>query len=191
MIYSPRFTAILDANVLYPAPVRDILLHLASEELYKPKWTNKIHEEWIRNLLIKRTDLKEASLLSAKAAMNAAFPDANIIQYETLITSLFLPDEDDRHILAAAIKDKVDVIVTFNTKDFPTATAKKFDIEVQHPDNFISNLIQLNESKAKNAFINQVRNLHNPPKTQQEVLAILSNTGLIQSAYKLKTLLSI
>ena len=191
MIHSSRFSALLDANVLYPASIRDILLHFASEDLYKPKWTDKIHEEWIRNLLFNRQDLTKESLLSAQAAMDTAFPDANILQYESLITSLSLPDEDDRHILAAAIKDKVDVIVTFNTKDFPAEAVKDFDIEVQHPDNFVSNLIQLDESKAKKAFRNQVRNLKKPPKTGEEVLATLSNAGLPQSVVKLKALLSI
>ncbi len=123
--------------------------------------------------------------------MNDAFPDANITQYEALITSLSLPDENDRHILAAAIKDKVDVIVTFNIKDFPVAIVRQFDIEIQHPDYFVSNLIQLDALKALEAFENQVRNLKNPPKNAQEVLATLSNAGLIQSASKLKTLLSI
>src|ERR1700679_927627 len=104
MIHSSRFIAILDANVLYPAPVRDYLLHLASLQLYKPKWTIEIQEEWIRNLLEKRTDLKRANLVTAKNAMNSAFPDANIVNYEELISSLSLPDDNDRHILAAAIR---------------------------------------------------------------------------------------
>ena len=191
MTHAPGFTAILDANVLYPAPVRDMLLYLASTELYNPKWTDEIQDEWIRNLLLNRTDLKRKNLLAAQAAMNDAFPEANITQYEALITSLSLPDENDRHILAAAIKDKVDVIVTFNIKDFPVAIVRQFDIEIQHPDYFVSNLIQLDALKALEAFENQVRNLKNPPKNAQEVLATLSNAGLIQSASKLKTLLSI
>lgn len=188
MIYSSKFTALLDANVLYPAPIRDMLLHLADMDLYRPKWTDKIHEERIGNLLLKRTDLKKESLLSARAAMNNAFPDANINQYESLMPNLSLPDKDDRHILAAAIKEKVDLIVTFNIKDFPAATIKEFDIEVQHPDIFVSSLIQLNGSKAKQAFLNQVRNLKNPPKTVEETLSTLSNAGLTNSASKLKAL---
>jgi hypothetical protein len=70
--------ALLDANTFYPAPVRDLLLQLADVGLYAPKWTEEIHEEWIRNLLINRPELKEKSLLAAKDAMNSAFPDANV-----------------------------------------------------------------------------------------------------------------
>jgi predicted nucleic acid-binding protein len=191
MTPSSGFAGILDANVLYPAPVRDLLLHLASTGLYKPKWTDKIHEEWIRSLLENRTDLKEKSLRSAQTAMNNAFPDANITHYESLINRLILPDEDDRHVLAAAIKDKVDVIVTSNVKDFPTAVIKEFGIEIQHPDKFIVNLIQSDQSKAIAAFTNQVNNLKNPPKTKQQVLETLTNAGLGKSTALLKTLLHV
>jgi predicted nucleic acid-binding protein len=191
MTPSSGFAAILDANALYPAPVRDLLLHLASTGLYKPKWTDKIHEEWIRSLLENRTDLKEKSLRSAQTAMNNAFPDANITHYESLINCLILPDEDDRHVLAAAIKDKVDVIVTSNVKDFPTAVIKEFGIEIQHPDKFIVNLIQSDQSKAIAAFTNQVNNLKNPPKTKQQVLETLTNAGLGKSTALLKTLLHV
>ena len=76
MIHSPKFTAILDANVLYPAPVRDLLLHLATFDLYKPKWTQTIQEEWKRNLLKKRPDLKTGQLDKTIHEMNKAFPDA-------------------------------------------------------------------------------------------------------------------
>ena len=72
----------LDANVLYPAPLRDYLLHLAGVELYKPKWTKAIQEEWVRNLLENRPDLKKENLVNTRDAMNAAFPDANIFNYE-------------------------------------------------------------------------------------------------------------
>ena len=119
MIYSPRFTAILDANVVFPAPLRDYLLSLAELNLYKPKWTEEIQEEWIKSLLVKRKDISRNSLESTKNAMNLAFPDSNITNYKSLIKSLTLPDKKDRHVLAAAIKSKADVIVTFNIKDFP------------------------------------------------------------------------
>lgn len=102
--------------------------------------------------------------------MNSAFPDANITGYEELIQGLSLPDENDRHILAAAIRGNADVIVTFNLKDFPTLYMNTFDIEVQHPDKFISNLIDLDGEKSELALQNLIRSLRNPPKTRSEVL---------------------
>jgi len=186
MIHSGRFTALLDANVLYPAPVRDYLLHLASLNLYKPKWSTKIQDEWIRNLLINRPDLTKEALKKTKAAMDSAFPDANVERYEGLISAIKLPDEDDRHVLAAAIRGKADVIVTSNLKDFPAATISIHDIEAQSPDEFISNLINLDRKKSLKALENQVKSLRYPPKTKEEVLETLTNCGLINSVDLLK-----
>lgn len=188
MIHSSRFSALLDANVLYPAPVRDLLLHLANVDLYKPRWTDKIQEEWMRNLLKNRKDITSDKLLQTKFAMNMAFPDANVQHYETLMTGLALPDENDRHILAAAIKCNADVIVTFNIRDFPLPSIKKFEIEVQHPDTFVMNIIDLDEPTALDAFKNQVANLKNPPKSNIEVLSLLTRIGLPKSAARFKEL---
>ncbi|MEO6963732.1 MAG: PIN domain-containing protein [Puia sp.] len=178
MIHSSRFIAVLDANVLYPAPIRDYLLRLAGLELYKPKWTKEIQDEWIRNLVIDRPDLKRENLVITQDAMNSAFSDANITGYQELIHGLSLPDEKDRHILAAAIRGNADVIVTFNLKDFPTDYVNTYDTEVQHPDEFISNLINLDSGKSESALQNLIRSLRNPPKTRDEVLQTLLKCGL-------------
>lgn len=103
MIYSPRFTVLLDACVLYPAPIRDILLNLADLGIYSPKWSEIIQEEWIRNLLENRPDLSKLKLRRTVQVMNAAFPDAQVHSFEELIDLLELPDLGDRHVLAAAI----------------------------------------------------------------------------------------
>lgn len=185
MIHSARFTAVLDACVLYPAPIRDFLLHLASFELYTPKWTDRIHDEWKRNLLLNRPDLKAEQLNRTVLEMKKAFPDAGVEKYESLISSFHLPDEDDRHVLAAAIRCKADVIVTFNLKDFPSNDVGEFDIEAQHPDVFVSNLIDLNPEKSVAAFRKQVSFLTNPPKSNEEVLESLKKCGLKVASSKL------
>lgn len=92
MIHSPIFKVIIDACVLYPAPIRDILLSMASEGLLKPKWSNAIQNEWTRNLLINRNDLNREQLDGTIQAMNAAFPDSNVENFEDLIPGLSLPD---------------------------------------------------------------------------------------------------
>lgn len=178
MIYSSQLVAVLDANVLYPAPLRDFLLQLANVELYQPKWTKEIQDEWVRNLLLKRHDLKRVNLEKTCEAMNSAFPSANIINYEQIINRLSLPDSNDRHVLAAAITVNADVIVTFNIKDFPPVYLKSFKIEVQHPDDFIINFINHYRQKSLVALNNQVKSLKNPPKSQEEVLNTLLKSGL-------------
>lgn len=134
MIHSPKFKVVLDACVLYPAPIRDILLSLAAEGLFKAKWSDIIQDEWSRNLLKNRKDLKKAQLNQTINAMNLAFPDANVESFKDLIPSINIPDKDDRHVVACAIRCNADLIVTFNVKDFPKKELSKYDIEIQKPE---------------------------------------------------------
>ncbi|MES9881867.1 MAG: PIN domain-containing protein [Sedimenticola sp.] len=113
-----RYTVIFDACVLYPAPLRDFLLRLSTTGLFSAKWTDRIHDEWIRNLLESRPDLEE-KLSRTRELMNQAVPDSLVAGFESLIENLELPDADDRHVLAAAIRSGAQAIITFNLKDFP------------------------------------------------------------------------
>lgn len=186
MIHSPRFTVVLDACVLYPAPIRDILLSLAAEGLFIAKWSDIIQDEWLRNLLKKRADLKKEQLNQTIKAMNQAFPDANVENFEDLIPSINLKDTDDRHVVACAIRCNADLIVTFNIKDFPKKELSKYDIEIQIPDEMISNLIDINPKLACKAFNKMIKRLKNPKKTMDEVLTTLIKCGLHKSIEKLK-----
>ena len=121
--------------------------------------------------------------------MNNAFPDANVIHYEELINSLTLPDPDDCHVLAAAIRCQADVLVTANLKDFPDAILSLFDLEVQHPDEFIVNLIDLDSRRALIAFDQQVSYLKKPPMTPEQVLENFKKVGLKVTADRLNSLL--
>ena len=114
-----KFTVIYDACVLYPNYLRDILIQLAIADLFRAKWTNLIHDEWIRNLIENRPDLPREKLNQVKDLMNSQVRDSLVTDFEQLIPSLTLPDPNDRHILAAAIVAEADVIVIFNLKDFP------------------------------------------------------------------------
>ncbi len=91
-----RVTAILDANVLYPFLVRDVLLSLAEAGLYRARWTQRICDEWTSHL-IKARPGKERLILNTVALMNRAFPEAMVERYQDSIPSLVLPDADDRH----------------------------------------------------------------------------------------------
>ena len=135
------YTALYDACVLYPAPLRDLLLQLALTGLFRARWSATIHDEWTRNVLLDRPDLTAAQLQHTRALMDAAVPDALGAGYEKLIPSLTLPDPDDRHVLAAALRGRCDVIVTYNLKDFPAEILSADDIEAQHPDEFIGHLL--------------------------------------------------
>lgn len=180
MRHSP-FTAVYDANVLYPAPLRDLLMHLALTGVYRARWTAQIHDEWKRNLLINRQDLTQAQLDRTSAAMDSAIPDALVSGYEPLCAGLTLPDPDDRHILAAAIKCSASVIVTFNLKDFPSDALEPFEIEAVHPDDFVADLFDLDQAAVLEAVQAQRASLKNPPHTARELLDRLLVQGLTQS----------
>lgn len=178
MIYSTSFVVLLDACVLYSAPVRDLLLNLAEQGLYSPKWSKMIEEEWLRNLLTNRPDLSRNKLDRTLYAMNTAFPDAMVDSFEEIINSIELPDKNDRHVLAAGIQSKADLIVTFNLKDFPQDSLDQYDIRVIDPDLFACGLSEINEAKAIQGFENQLASLKNPPKTREELKVILKKCGL-------------
>ena len=95
---------------------------LALSGRFRARWSMEIHNEWKRNLLKNRPDLTAAQLDRTSELMDLAIPDACVTGYEMLIEGLSLPDIDDRHVLAAAIRCNASVIVTFNQKDFPSAT---------------------------------------------------------------------
>lgn len=184
-----NFTVVYDACVLYPAPLRDFLMQLALTDLFRAKWTNEIHDEWIRNLLLNRPDLKVEDLTRTKDLMNRHVRDCLVTGYEYLIPSLTLPDPNDRHVLAAAIKASARVIVTFNLQDFPETILEQYDMEAQHPDEFISNLIDLKPLiVAEAAQICQQR-LKNPPLSMNDYLKTLLKQQLTNSVSMLETIL--
>ena len=138
-----EITAVLDACVLYPARLRSLLMYLAATDILWARWTETIHEEWMRGLLGKRPDLSRQQVERIRELMNAHAPDCIVSGYEDLVPSLTLPDPDDRHVLAAAIVARADVIATFNVADFPTQAVAKYGIEVLHPDGLIERLLNL------------------------------------------------
>ena len=128
-----RFSAVLDACVLVPIAQADTLLYMADAGLYRPLWSTRILEETIRALETIHPDMKEAGAARRRAAvMNEAFDDACVEGWEELLGAISLPDENDRHVVAAAIQGRADLIVTANLKDFPTEVLGRFNLETQH-----------------------------------------------------------
>ncbi len=162
-------TAVYDANILYPAPVRDLFIRLAQAGLVRARWTEAIHDEWLRNVLKDNPELSPERLARTRTLMNEAVRDCLVTGYEDLITSLSLPDPDNRHVLAAAIRVGAEEIVTYNLTDFPPETLARFDIEARHPDDFAVSLLDLAPGAVCTAVKRQRESLRNPPKTAQSV----------------------
>src|SRR5262245_34677400 len=161
-------------------------MQLAVADLFLARWTEEIHDEWTRNLLADRPDIKPESLSRCRELMNAAVLDCLVTGYEALIPALTLPDPDDRHVLAAAIQGRADVIVTYNLKHFPIAVLGGYGIEAQHPDEFVSNLIGLDAESVYTAVKEQRARLKNPPKSAEDFLATLEKQSLAQTVAHLR-----
>jgi predicted nucleic acid-binding protein len=183
-----NFAAVYDACVLYPAPLRDLLMELALTDLFRARWSDEIHKEWIRNVLKNRPDLEESQLLRTRAFMDANVRDALVTDFESLIPSLELPDDNDRHVLAAAIRCNADVIVTFNLKDFPSDYLSSFDVEAQHPDDFILYLLDLFPIHVCRAVEKVRQRLRNPTMDRDRYLSNLLKQGLPQTVSFMKEL---
>lgn len=171
-------TVLYDACVFYPNHLRDILMQLATTGLFAAKWTEQIHDEWMSNLRRNRPDIDTDKLEILKQRINQSVPDCLVTDFEHIIPSLDLPDPDDRHVLAAAIAVKANVLVTINLKDFPRSVLAQYDIEVQHPDDFIADLLDLKPLRIIQAIQTVQTRLKNPPVSFDEYLEILLKQGL-------------
>jgi predicted nucleic acid-binding protein len=186
-----RYTVIFDANVLYPAPLRDFLIELASAGIFRAKWTDEIHDEWTRNLLRNRPDLRVDQLSRTRELMNSSVMDCLVEGYEALTESLNLPDAGDRHVLAAAIHAGADAIVTFNLKDFPKAVMDRYEKEVLHPDDFLHHQFGLDQAAVVMAAHRCRARLANPSKTADEYLETLSAQSLPKLVSELQAFSSV
>lgn len=187
MIHSVRFTCVLDTNIIYPIEIRDLLFWFAFYELFTPKWSNHIFDEWEK--VMKGKGVEEEEIKKRTNLANLAFPDALVTNYESLIETLELPDSKDRHVMAAAIKTNANVIVTNNLKDFPKEYLSRFGLSAKSADDFITDIIDLNHEKAVQAFKKLVLNRRNPDLDEYEVLDVLRKNGLKESAEYLHSLI--
>ncbi len=187
MVHSVKFKCVLDTNVIYPLWIRDLLMWFAFYELYTPKWSATIFDEWIT--VMKRKGIETNEAINRANKMNLAFPDALVQNYEPLIDSLTLPDLNDRHVLAAAIKTNADLIITNNLKDFPVDYLSSFGLKAKTPDDFFTDIIDLNHDLSVQAFRKLVLNKKNPPFNEFDVLDIFRNNGLNDTANYLHALI--
>lgn len=182
------FTVVYDANVLYSAPLRDLLIRIALTGVVRARWTDEILDECFRNLLARRPDLSPENLRRTRVLMNRAIRDGRVTGYEPLIAGLSLPDSDDRHVLAAAVRAGAQAIITFNLKDFPATALDPFGIVAKHPDEFVIEAVNLAPGAVAAAVTEQARSLRHPPVSLGTHLDTLAEQGLTQTVAKLREL---
>ncbi len=182
----PVLCAVLDANVLYSAAMRDFFMRLAVRFVFQPKWTEEIHAEWMEAVLETRPDIGREALERTRDLMNRFGNDWEVPVYDHLIPSLPLSDLDDRHVLAAAIAAKAPVIVTLNLSDFPASVLSGYGIRALSPDVYAAELLELEPDRFLRAVREHRASLKSPPKSPAEYLAALEITGLTRVARRLQ-----
>ena len=128
----------LDACVLYPTVLREVLVGLAEAGLYRPLWSPRVLEEWVR-AAAKLPD-GEAIARGEVAVLRSRFPAAEVWPDAATEARLWLPDPNDVHVLAAASDADADVLVTLNLRDFPRREVAAEGIEARSPDAFLMDL---------------------------------------------------
>jgi predicted nucleic acid-binding protein len=178
---------------MFPMLVRDVLLTLAAHEFFSPKWSPRIREEWTRNLVARMTerdggDVARSKVARIAAAVETAFPDALVATDLSESTVLDPVDAKDRHVVVTAMVAKADAIVTFNITDFAARhLSENLRIEVIHPDDFVMDLVDLNEKRAVAAFRELRARKKNPPVGVAELIQRLRDGGLVQTSLWLST----
>jgi hypothetical protein len=132
--------AVFDACILYPFHLRNILIQAAVDRLVEARWTDQIHNEWIRSLVARRPAIPLARLKDVHHLLDDLVPAARVTGYEQHVTAVNLPDPNDRHVVAAGIAAGATIILTWNLRDFPAKELRKFGLHRESPDHFLSGL---------------------------------------------------
>tara|TARA_A100001391_G_C5034168_1_gene269181 strand:+ start:543 stop:1148 length:606 start_codon:yes stop_codon:yes gene_type:complete len=189
-----RFTVLLDANVLAPSLARNMLLSLAHAGLYRVRWTEQIlgeTERAIARIIEKKKDSAAKDDPADIAAnqikrVRKAFPEALVTGHEVYIPAITLPDEDDRHVLAAAVHIRAEAIITDNLKDFPPETLSAYDVEAMSLDEFLADMIDLAGAEAVSALQAMRQRFKNPEFTREAFLRRLESLELLKTASALE-----
>jgi predicted nucleic acid-binding protein len=179
---SARTTAFLDACVLYSARLRDLMITLAVADCFRPRWSAQVHEEWMRAVIARNPDITRKRLERTRRLMDAAVQDCLVVAFEHLIPALRLPDPQDVHVLAAAIRCRAELIVTFNLRHFPESALAIHKLRAIHPDEFILGLLT-KDAPAVCAALRRLRlRLTSPVVTQAQYVKSLAGLGLPSTA---------
>ena len=188
MITSMVQVAVYDASVLYPSTTRDLLIRVAQAGLVQARWTETILDEVFRSIRADRPDLDPAKLLRTRALMGAALRDVLVVGHEPLVAAVELPDPDDRHVLAAAVRCGADAIVTANLRDFPERDLRRWGVTATSPDDFLLSLIEDDAEAVEGAVARISRAWTTSRGSPSDVLHRLERGGLVKTVAALRRL---
>jgi hypothetical protein len=181
-----HFTVVFDACVLAPASLRDLLVELSGARIFRGKWSNDIHREWMAAARKVNPGIDPAKLERTKALMNDFVLDSVVDGYQSLVAALNLPDPNDRHVLAAAIVCGADLIVTTNIKHFPVEVLEQYGMLPLHPDQFVQDILDLSEQTVLSCVKRIRERLKNPPMSAEQLLEVYFRNGLVGSVVRLR-----
>ncbi|HXF71291.1 MAG TPA: PIN domain-containing protein [Actinomycetota bacterium] len=162
--------AVLDTSVLFPQLLRDTLLRVASQGLYRPLWTAEILRELSQQIPAAYPD-RPPDIDRTIGFMRVAFPDAEVVGYDDLVPTIEIPDAKDRHVVAAALRGGADLIVTRNLADFPASVLRSVGLEAQSPDAFLLERFDERPDRVLEALREQAGAYRRPPMTVDELVA--------------------
>lgn len=178
-------TVVLDANLLYPFQLRNLLVQLGVDSVIVPRWTTRIHEEWIGNLVAAGRVPLDRLLLTLNL-MNSVLPEAEVRGWEARMEGLTLPDPDDRHVLAAALAAGARTILTMNLRDFPVPVLARHGVVAVHPDDFLCQLHDADPELLRASTEAAHANLSQSAPSFADYLDTLERQGLPQLATLLR-----
>ena len=184
MVSEPAIV-VYDACVLYPFHLRNLLVQFAVEGVVHARWSDTIHEEWIRNLAQGR-GIPRQRLIVTRDLMNEVLPDADVRNYKRLIPGITLPDKNDRHVLATAIASGASTILTWNMKHFPKSVTVAHGVMAHNPDRFLTALATRDIEMAAAVVDSARANLRRTVPTAKEYLTALQQQGLKSFVKKLQ-----
>jgi predicted nucleic acid-binding protein len=176
---------VLDANLLYPFQLRNLLVQFGADSVIAPRWTARIHEEWIGNLVDAGKAPRQRLLLTLDL-MNGAVPEADVRDWEKYMQGLALPDPDDCHVLAAALASKAQTILTMNLRDFPDSALAPHGVSAVHPDGFLCGLYDADPELVRASTEMAHANLSRSAPSFADYLDALERQGLPQLTTRLR-----
>lgn len=179
-----RYTVVLDASVLFPNMKRDLLLRFFEADLYRARWTEKIQQEWF-NRAVEKYPGNEDKLRRTDELMRQHFDSAWVAGYERFTDAVILPDPDDRHVVAAALRCAAQYIVTDNIKHFPEAALGELDLERGTADSFLASTFEHYEAQALEVIRDHREGLRSKPTTSEYLMNLIAK-GLPLVAARLK-----
>lgn len=190
-MFANRFTVFLDACTLAGALKRNLLLSLAEAEFFRLRWSGEVLSEAERAIeqILRDKGVPDATDRAQRArhAMEDAFEDALVTNYEGFLpVAAGLPDPDDAHVLAAALKTNASMIVTENLKDFPPHVLSALNIEAKCADHFVADTVLLDEARAVAAIRKMRERFKRPEKTAEALLLDMDAAGLVETVNVLK-----